>query len=348
MNISPGNYRQLVGGLILSTFLAGCGASPQRPIISQEAIQSEKSKQLEMAFLLSEKRLDRLFRVYYPLQLAAAELCTKDVGNLSGFLVDTNEPYAPGIRETTGNLDRVNGSLTVKNVHPISLAAYSGLISGDQILEINGWSLEGKNPPEMIRIFTEQLGSSKTLTLRVQRGNETLSIAFDLYRGCRYRALLATNDIVNAISDGENIVITTGMMKFTESDAELAHILSHEMAHNALGHNSTNKKLGKAFLNIFLGPVITQMTTAGSSRERESKADYVGLYISARANYDVSSALAFWRRLAQEYPQAIEGTFTASHPGLAERSLAIEATIKEIQEKKRIGTNLLPEQSSNN
>ena len=192
------------------------------------------------------------------------------------------------------------------------------------------------------------MGSSKALALRVKRGDEALSIVFDLYKGCRYRAFLATNDIVNAISDGEDIVVTTGMMKFAESDADLAHILSHEMAHNALGHNSTSKRVGKAFLNALLGPVITQMTTSGSSRERESEADYVGLYISARANYDVSSASVFWRRMAQEYPHAIEGTFTASHPGLAERSLAIEATIKEIREKKRLGTNLLPEPPSKN
>jgi len=138
------------------------------------------------------------------------------------------------------------------------------------------------------------------------------------------------------------------MVKFAESETELAFILSHEIAHNALGHNSTSKKVGRAFLNAFLGPRITQMTTSGYSRENEAEADYAGLYIAARAGHDVSTASAFWRRMAAEHPQAIQGTFTASHPSLPERFLAIEATTKEIQDKQRIGAQLLPEKKSNN
>lgn len=348
MNVSLKGCVLSVVGLIVSVLLAGCPASLQRPPISQQAIQTEKTKQLEMAFLLLEKRMDRLFRVYYPLQLASTEICTKDVGNLSGIIVHTKEAYDQEFREIASRLYGLDNSLRVKSVHPLSSAALSGLTSGDRILEINGRSLAGKNLSDLGDILKEQMMSTRALTLRVERGNEVHSTAFDLSSGCRYRALLAPTDIVNAISDGEAIAITTGMLKFAESDTELAFVLSHEMAHNALGHNSTSRKVGKAFLHALLGPVITQMTTSGDSKERESDADYLGLYIAARANYDISSASAFWRRMAEEHPQAIEGTFTASHPGLAERSLTIEATIKEIQHKRKMGTNLLPQQSPKN
>ena len=334
--------------IFLSPIMLGCPATLQGPIVSQEAIQSEKVKQLELAFLLAEKRLDRLAQIYYPLQIASAELCDKDVTNLTGYLVHTTETYPTEFREIATRIYSLDDSLKVKFVHPFSSAATSGLTSGDRILAINGRSLQGKSPLDRRNVLAEELAASNRLSLQVDRGGKSLTIVHDLSKGCKYPTLLATNDAINAIANGDSIIITSGMVKFAESETELAFILSHEIAHNALGHNSTNKKVGKAFLHLFLGPQITQMTTSGYSRENESEADYAGLYIAARAGHDVSTASAFWRRMAAEHPQAIQGTFTASHPSLPERFLAIEATTKEIQDKQRIGAQLLPERKSNN
>ena len=83
----------------LSPIMLGCPATLQGPIVSQEAIQSEKVKQLELAFLLAEKRLDRLAQIYFPLQIASAELCDKDVTNLTGYLVHSTGTYPTEFRE---------------------------------------------------------------------------------------------------------------------------------------------------------------------------------------------------------------------------------------------------------
>lgn len=329
--------------MLIFPLVLGCSSSLQHPAVPQEAIQAEKTKQLELAFLLAEKRLDRLARIYYPLQLASAELCGKDAINLSGFLFHNKETYPPEFREIATRLYHLDGSLIVKNVHPLSSAAKAGLISEDRILKINGHSLEGKSPTDEATLLAEELAKGNKMSLDINRGGNSLSITYDLARGCKYPTLLLFSDVVNATSNGEAIGISSGMVKFAESDTELAFVLSHEIAHNALGHNSTNKKIGKALLNIFLGPQITQMTTSGYSRENESEADYAGLYIAAQAGHDISIASAFWRRMAMEYPQAIQGTFTASHPSLPERFLAIEATIREIQDKQRSGAQLVPE-----
>lgn len=340
-------WKAIIGAFLFPLML-GCPASLQRPAVSQEAIQTEKTKQLEMAFLLAEKRLDRLAQIYPPLQIASAELCTKDVTNLSGFLFHNKDTYPIEFREIASRTFHLDDSLTVKAVHPLSSAAKSGLIPGDRILRINGRSLEGKSTTEKANVLAEELGKSNKMSLDINREGNSLPLTYDLARGCKYPALLLFSDAVNAISNGDAIAISSGMMKFAESDTELAFILSHEIAHNALGHNSTSRKVGKAFLNAFLGPRITQMTTSGYSQENESEADYAGLYIAARAGYDVSMASVFWRRMAAEHPQTIQGTFTGSHPSLPERSLTIEATIKEIQDKQRMGVQLLPEKHSAN
>lgn len=296
-----------------------------------------------MAFQLAEKRLDRLVRIYFPLQLASAELCGKDASNLLGVLFHNNETYPREFQEIATRLYHLDDSITVKSVLPLSPAAKSGLLPGDKILRINGRALEGKSLHEKGNALTEELGENSTLTLDINREGTVRAFTLNLTKGCKYPALLAFSDTVNAQSNGDTIIVSTGMVKFAELDSELAFILSHEIAHNALGHNSTKNKIGKSFLNAFLGPRLTQMATSGYSKENESEADYAGLYIAARAGHDVAAASEFWRKIASEYPQAIQGTITATHPSLPERFLAIESTIKEIQDKQQRGAELLPE-----
>lgn len=296
-----------------------------------------------MAFQLAEKRLDRLARIYFPLQLASAELCGKDASNLHGFLFHSNETYPREFQEVATRLYHLDDSITVKSVHPLSPAARSGLLPGDRILKINGRVLEGKGLFEKGNVLTEELEKSTKLSLDINREGTLLGLTLDPTKGCKYPALLAFSDAVNAQSNGDAILVSSGMVKFAELDSELAFILSHEIAHNALGHNSTKNKIGKTFLNAFLGPRLTQMATSGYSKENESEADYAGLYIAARAGHDVATASEFWRKIAAEYPQAIQGTITATHPSLPERFLAIESTIREIHDKQQRGAELLPE-----
>jgi hypothetical protein len=47
-------------------------------------------------------------------------------------------------------------------------------------------------------------------------------------------------------------------------------------------------------------------------------ADFAGLYIATRADYDISVAPNFWRRMAAEHPNAIEKNYdelAPKHPG---------------------------------
>ena len=75
----------------------------------------------------------------------------------------------------------------------------------------------------------------------------------------------------------------------------------------------------------------------------EADADYVGLDLAAAAGYDIRSAVEFWRRMAVEHPGAIEESLLASHPSSPERTVALRATIAEIEAKRAEGLPLRPE-----
>lgn len=177
-------------------------------------------------------------------------------------------------------------------------------------------------------------------------------------RPCYYYFKMQDSDDLNAYADGKNVVMFTGMLRFMQSDEEVATVLSHELAHNLMGHPEATQ--GNAAAGALLGVAIDalagsqgystngQFSQMGASAgvltysvPFELEADYVGMYIMGRAGYDISKAPGLWRRMSLENPEGIYNRTT--HPTNAERFVALNKTINEISSKKKIGMELLPE-----
>jgi hypothetical protein len=160
------------------------------------------------------------------------------------------------------------------------------------------------------------------------------------------------------------------MLRFVQDDTELAFVISHELAHNLMKHlaaKSTNQIVGKvgaiglavlatAASNIGLryatnlNPRLTEqilkdptLDRNSFSEEFEAEADYVGLYMMARAGMNIDGAPQFWRRMGAAYPASNKSAFGASHPSDAYRMLALEAAIKQIKRKIEDGLPLVPD-----
>lgn len=163
---------------------------------------------------------------------------------------------------------------------------------------------------------------------------------------------------INAYADGENVVITPAMMRFVRSDEELALVLAHEYAHNAMGHVSS--KQVNAIAGALLGAAVDALAAsqgyggngdfmragaqigAGSySVAFEQEADYVGLYIAARSGYNVKKAIHFWRRFSVREPELIDVSTT--HPTNPERFIALQKVIYEIDYKRKHHIPLVPD-----
>jgi predicted Zn-dependent protease len=147
------------------------------------------------------------------------------------------------------------------------------------------------------------------------------------------------------------------MMRFAQNDDELAVVVGHEIAHNAMRHLDAKKK--NATLGAILGAVVdiaaaTQGVNTGGdftnmgagigamsySQDFEREADYVGMYLLALAGRSYENAADFWRRMAQESPGSIK--YASSHPTSAERFVRLEQTVAEIRQKQDAGLPLVP------
>ena len=142
------------------------------------------------------------------------------------------------------------------------------------------------------------------------------------------------------------------MIRFAETDEDLQLVLAHEIAHNSEGH--LDKQRGNALLGGIFDVVaavygvntqgaFSNMSTLMFSQDFDREADYVGMYMLARAGVETIEAANFWRKMAAEYPAAIRGTFASSHPATAERYTNIEAAHDEVELKLTAGIELVPE-----
>lgn len=170
--------------------------------------------------------------------------------------------------------------------------------------------------------------------------------------GCSFPVMLSDAQGLNAHADGNRVYIDAGMMRFVESDDELAYVVGHELAHNVLEHS--DKKRGNALLGGVVDVLLTAATgvstdgafsKAGAgaySQAFESEADYLGMYIAAQSGYDISMGPTFWRKMAVESPGSILQNYNSTHPSSPERFVALSQTIDEIQTKYDMGLALIP------
>jgi predicted Zn-dependent protease len=247
-----------------------------------------------------------------------------------------------------------------------SAADEAGLAQNDVIVEIKDTAVEpvrerSAGPHERL-LDALMEWKKRELPLAVRRGEQSLEVTLVGKDACKYPVALVSSDAVNAFADGRGVGITSGMVRFVESDDELALVIGHELAHNTLGH--LNRRQANALAGTILGVLVdigaaaagvstggTGMRMGGAagslvfSKEFESESDYLGTYMAARAGFEIAQAPMFWRRMAVEHPSGIGGgSMLASHPSTPERATALEQTIAEIEGKAARNEPLVPEQ----
>lgn len=152
---------------------------------------------------------------------------------------------------------------------------------------------------------------------------------------------------------GGKVVVYTGILKVAKNDDQLATVISHEIAHALARHGaeriSTNMvSQGIQILgNIAISTQAPEYTKSfniayglGSQygvlmpygRMQENEADEIGIYLMAKAGYDLNEAVKFWENMNEGKKESIE--FLSTHPSSETRIAKIKNIIKNIEKKK--------------
>lgn len=157
------------------------------------------------------------------------------------------------------------------------------------------------------------------------------------------------SDIVNAISaPGGFVFITTGALKEMHSEAELAGVLGHEIAHVTQKHILKEVKrsnvmaagmdaaqstgAGSQWLNndyaSKIGQVaIDKLFKTGLSRSDEAEADRIGVQLSDSAGYRAAEFINFLSTLQKLERTSAMKQLMATHPSPESREAALKAVI---------------------
>jgi len=158
---------------------------------------------------------------------------------------------------------------------------------------------------------------------------------------------LVEDDKANAwCMPGGKVVVYTGILPITRTEAGLAVVLAHEIGHAVARHGNERMsqqlmaRLGHTALSTALStkPETTQQmwmaayglsTQVGFllpySRLQESEADRLGLIFMAMAGYDPHEATAFWERMMKSKGGNGGPEFLRTHPSDERRIQDIEA-----------------------
>lgn len=155
------------------------------------------------------------------------------------------------------------------------------------------------------------------------------------------------SDEVNAwCMPGGKMAVYTGLIqKIKPTDAELAAIIGHEMAHALREHARERVSqqmaagLGLAVLSVVtgsgaamdLGQNLSEvMFTLPGSRTHETEADRMGVELAARAGYDPHAAVSLWRKMAQ-LGGGSQPEILSTHPSSATRIADLEQAAARVE-----------------
>lgn len=162
-----------------------------------------------------------------------------------------------------------------------------------------------------------------------------------------YYFTVLDSPIINAFAlPGGYIYVTRGILAQMNSEAELAFVLGHEVAHVAAKHGAQRLSQAKSIGVIFTaaqlltdpenfnkyGSVVNQvvnLAVLGYGRQNEYEADLLGVRYAHTSQYNPISGAAFLETLKrQEHYQAdILSQFYSSHPPTKERIKRVDQEI---------------------
>ena len=159
--------------------------------------------------------------------------------------------------------------------------------------------------------------------------------------------VIKSNELNAHVFPGGKIVFYSGIIdRLSLTDAEIAAIMGHEMAHALREHTrerlsrevATQTGIGIAASVLGLSQGQAQLAgLAGDlgisrphSRTQETEADLMGLELMARAGYDPNAAISLWRKMQSASGRGEPPQFLSTHPVSSTRIATIQSLLPRV------------------
>lgn len=196
-----------------------------------------------------------------------------------------------------------------------------------------------------------KLNSNKALTARVRAVSQRLIPATGSFRADAPRweweiNTLETKELNAYAMPGGKIMVYSGLVdQLKLSDAEMAAVIGHEIAHALREHS--RERISRAYAQQLALAGVAVVTGAGEgamnlanmvasvtfqlphSREQESEADEIGMELMARAGYDPNAAVSVWKKMMAA-SQGGPPEFMSTHPSPSSRIQDLQKLVPKV------------------
>jgi len=328
------------------------------PPLPSDEVEAERRKEQIDQIRNYFAQLSRLHNVAFRLRVANRDDCKNRAWAQIGLDAGTVASLPRKYRSFTHEALSVSWTqATVLSVADTAPAAAAGIRPGDRLLTFNNEPVPHLKTAGWISGFVRENGE-RPIQILVRRDGFDEMHTVTPVKACAIPIELKSDSSTNAFTTEYGIIIHSSILRIARTDAQLALVIGHELAHANLGHlrkQQANQVLGWATgavidAGIMLGGISTggaftrQLIRAGErafSVSFEREADYVGAYYAARAGYDLVGAEEFWRAFSIENPDSIRNDTT--HPVTPARFVQMQKVAAEIGDKQRRNEPLIPE-----
>lgn len=156
-----------------------------------------------------------------------------------------------------------------------------------------------------------------------------------------YEFYVVRDNSLNAfVLPGGKVFVNTGAILNTNSEAELAGIMAHEVAHAVLSHgfqrvltnnlyDSVGQMIGGVLkTDIPIGSIATNLISLQYSRSNERQADIVGTRVLATAGYAADGLRNFMVTMDEKHGSKGSFSFLSTHPASDDRVKYLEQLIE--------------------
>ncbi|WP_019672172.1 M48 family metallopeptidase [Psychrobacter lutiphocae] len=222
------------------------------------------------------------------------------------------------------------------------------LVSNEQIMQA---SAQGYNQLLQEARAKGQLDTNPAMTARLNRISRNLIQQVGLYRADALNwkwevHTIKSNEMNAFVLPGGKIMFYTGIIdRLQLTDAEIAAIMGHEMAH-AIREHSRERASSQQLTQVGLGIAASVFglsqgqTQAASilsdlgislphSRTQEAEADKIGLVLMAKAGYDPNAAVSLWEKMSRA-SQGAPPQFLSTHPSSSTRINTLKSLIPSV------------------
>lgn len=203
-------------------------------------------------------------------------------------------------------------------------------------------ALGAQSKPQLVQEFGGTVPDQQLQAYVTEIGKKLAAVTEGDNPGLPWEFTFLNSDAINAFAlPGGKVFVSRGLVKEMTTEAELAHVLGHEVGHVTARH--TNERMGQALGAQVLAGIAgvaarnqaladiagnaAQVVVLGFSREQENEADALGMRYMTRVNYDPRGALGVMQILLAASQGPRQPQILATHPYPEDRIKRVQAAL---------------------